>query len=264
MNKEWYVDRDGTREGPFTLAELHKMAENRMLMPKDYIIGNNINKWTRADNIEGLFDAPPPPPDRTDKAFLQPPPLPGKGKKLFAVFAAILILILGSSIFYIVSTRNITDVNEAKLNNLNNSQQQPGIIPENDLPIPDEKEPITEHETPFNPETSIIGAWHSGSYSEDVYLKFLPDGTILNMSIIDDEDYGLDILRDTRSYRISEKDRNLMLDLFDEYAQEWFSFATISFPDENTISMVEEDFPDYPPYVYQRVDEAQFNQYWQQ
>lgn len=97
MSSQWYLYKEDQLQGPFSWEELSLKSGDGTIGPDDHIWSEEIKNWTRADQIEGLFDSkggstvepppigesatvpppasgsPPPPP----KASVGPPPLPG-------------------------------------------------------------------------------------------------------------------------------------------------------------------------------------------
>jgi hypothetical protein len=64
---KWYVARDGTALGPFTLAELRQMTTGT-LNREDLVCAEGREDWTTAATVPGLFSSPPPLPAASDTA----------------------------------------------------------------------------------------------------------------------------------------------------------------------------------------------------
>jgi hypothetical protein len=54
MNK-YYVNIEGTNEGPFSWDELTEMAKNRRIFPTTYVLLEGAQSWITAEEIHGLF-----------------------------------------------------------------------------------------------------------------------------------------------------------------------------------------------------------------
>jgi len=70
MNSHWYFYKEGEQRGPFDWEELNRQAEGGVFGPHDLVWTEGMENWVRADQIEGLFAAPQPPP------FPDPPSSP--------------------------------------------------------------------------------------------------------------------------------------------------------------------------------------------
>lgn len=69
MDRVWRVVRDGSESGPFTVADLHRMAADGRLRRSDLIRKDGTPDWRPAGEARGLFPgaapAPSPPPTQT-------------------------------------------------------------------------------------------------------------------------------------------------------------------------------------------------------
>lgn len=60
MATEWYVFKNNNRLGPFSSADLRKLAANGSITPEDLVWKDGINGWIPAKNIKALFTPPQP------------------------------------------------------------------------------------------------------------------------------------------------------------------------------------------------------------
>jgi hypothetical protein len=56
---QYYVARDKVKKGPFSLAQLSSAARDGTLRPADMVLPDGTQKWRAANEISGLFPAPP-------------------------------------------------------------------------------------------------------------------------------------------------------------------------------------------------------------
>lgn len=56
---DWYVSRDGQREGPFSIEQIRLLAETGDLKPHDLIWRTGMSGWKPAIEIQGLLTPPP-------------------------------------------------------------------------------------------------------------------------------------------------------------------------------------------------------------
>lgn len=66
MDDQWYYARDGVQQGPMTLLDLRRMADEGRLVPTDYVWNPTMTDWTLARDVPEIFlersSVPPPPP----------------------------------------------------------------------------------------------------------------------------------------------------------------------------------------------------------
>ena len=70
----WHYERDGTRYGPVSDAELRRVALAGGLRPTDLVWRTGLSDWVPACRVSGLFppEPPPPLPRRSTEATLNP------------------------------------------------------------------------------------------------------------------------------------------------------------------------------------------------
>jgi hypothetical protein len=56
---DWYVSRDGEREGPFTSEQIRVLAETGDLKPHFLVWRTGMEQWTSAQEVPGLLTPPP-------------------------------------------------------------------------------------------------------------------------------------------------------------------------------------------------------------
>lgn len=56
---DWYISRDGDREGPFTADQIRLLAENGVLKPHFLVWRTGMDGWRPAIEISGLLTPPP-------------------------------------------------------------------------------------------------------------------------------------------------------------------------------------------------------------
>lgn len=67
MAEQWYIARDNKKHGPYSFAQMHKMASSGQLLPIDMVLKDGTGKWAPATQVPGLLPA---------VAIPVPPPLP--------------------------------------------------------------------------------------------------------------------------------------------------------------------------------------------
>lgn len=55
MAEQWYVGRQGNREGPMSSADLRRLAATGLLAPSDLVWRDGMTDWVAAGSIRGLF-----------------------------------------------------------------------------------------------------------------------------------------------------------------------------------------------------------------
>ena len=55
MAGEWYVEREGNRRGPYTDADLKRLAIDGLIQPTDQVWKNGMQEWHSAGDVRGLF-----------------------------------------------------------------------------------------------------------------------------------------------------------------------------------------------------------------
>jgi len=56
---EWYVSRNGSKEGPFSPAQIRTLAESDALLPTDMVWHTGMENWKPISEIPGLLTPPP-------------------------------------------------------------------------------------------------------------------------------------------------------------------------------------------------------------
>ena len=72
VNDEWMVRVQGTEYGPANIETLREWKAEGRLLPSNEARGANVDLWTTAAEIPGLFSLPPAVPSARP-AFTQPP-----------------------------------------------------------------------------------------------------------------------------------------------------------------------------------------------
>ena len=54
MTAQWYIYKDGQKHGPFNFDQLAEAAHSGKLRPEDMVWGTGMDKWARAEEVEGL------------------------------------------------------------------------------------------------------------------------------------------------------------------------------------------------------------------
>lgn len=55
MSQQWHVSKAGRQHGPFTSAQLKKLADSGQLAPEDLIWKEGLAEWVAASSVKGLF-----------------------------------------------------------------------------------------------------------------------------------------------------------------------------------------------------------------
>lgn len=61
MTSNWYLNKDGRQQGPFSQEELYRQAEAGAIRPEDLVRSEGMENWTRVEQVKGLIPAAPPP-----------------------------------------------------------------------------------------------------------------------------------------------------------------------------------------------------------
>src|SRR5689334_5442764 len=64
MKAEWFVEKNGRTHGPFTGAQLQKLAAAQQLLPGDVIWKEGMTRKIQAEQVPGLFKANQQTPER--------------------------------------------------------------------------------------------------------------------------------------------------------------------------------------------------------
>lgn len=72
MSSQWYLYKNGEQSGPYSREDFYRLAQSGAFGPADLVWTEGMEDWARADQIEFLFTAPPPP----LAPFPEPPPSP--------------------------------------------------------------------------------------------------------------------------------------------------------------------------------------------
>ena len=56
MSTQWFVEREGTKEGPITSAQLRRLAESGYIQPETLVWREGLPDWVEARRIPGLFN----------------------------------------------------------------------------------------------------------------------------------------------------------------------------------------------------------------
>jgi hypothetical protein len=59
--QQWFVSRDGQRQGPLTSQQLKAAADAGQLSPSDLVWKEGLAEWAKASGVRGLFASSPPP-----------------------------------------------------------------------------------------------------------------------------------------------------------------------------------------------------------
>lgn len=73
MSGEWYLYKDQQQQGPIDWEKLVEQAKEGIVGPADMVWTEGMTDWSRADQVEGLIAAVPPPPP---EPVSTPPPSP--------------------------------------------------------------------------------------------------------------------------------------------------------------------------------------------
>jgi hypothetical protein len=74
MADQWFVARGKSKEGPFSLERMRRMASQGQLLPTDMLLMAGAQKWAAASTVEGLFADQP----QTDAVAEKQTEAPGK------------------------------------------------------------------------------------------------------------------------------------------------------------------------------------------
>ncbi len=62
MSAQWHISHQGRQYGPYTGEKLAEFVTQGRLLRESMIWAEGMEQWVRADSVEGLFSAVPPPP----------------------------------------------------------------------------------------------------------------------------------------------------------------------------------------------------------
>lgn len=62
MSKQWYLFKNQQQHGPYAWEDIVKQYEEGAIEREDLLWSEGMDDWTRADQVEGLIPAVPPPP----------------------------------------------------------------------------------------------------------------------------------------------------------------------------------------------------------
>ena len=78
VSQQWHVSKGGRQHGPFTSAQVKKLADSGQLQPEDLIWKDGLAEWVAASSVKGLFSAAaiprtPPPVSKATPIKAHPP-----------------------------------------------------------------------------------------------------------------------------------------------------------------------------------------------
>jgi uncharacterized protein (TIGR03066 family) len=137
----WYVARNKQKSGPYSSAQLKRMAASGQLGPEDMILREGQKQWVTAGTVRGLFPEPVPA-EAMDGPRSTTGPAPGQPKRQLTLW-----LLLGAAAFILV-----TGVGVGLFLGLRLGTSTPTVTPSPQAKLDgDKQQPASTHPVPARP-----------------------------------------------------------------------------------------------------------------
>lgn len=107
MSQEWFVSKEGRRDGPYSFTQLRRMFREGSLDPTDMVWSEGMAQWMQAGQVPGLVDADAALPPLTPRLEDLPGPKKqknkgGKGLQIVLVVFLLGIIALGALVALLI------------------------------------------------------------------------------------------------------------------------------------------------------------------